>query len=78
MFACRCPYDPDAAEPDLKTVSIHDMKSKDYDVWNALALAILVCHLRNVQISIADDTGLGKKSATPRKRKAKVDDDPDA
>ena len=56
-------YRPDDEHPDIKSVAFFDMKHKDYDVWNALALAIAVCHVRNVQLRIAEDTGIGLKTA---------------
>lgn len=67
-------YRPDLVnEEQVKPVAHFDMKDKDYDVWNALAIAILVCHLRNVQVRIADETGLG---FTVRGTEVK-EDDPD-
>lgn len=68
-------YNPEDAEPDIKIVAMFEMKDKDYDVWNALALAIVVCHLRNVQVRIAEETGLGIMSGA---REDEVVDDPDA
>lgn len=52
-------YRPDEAEPDAKAVAFFDMSDANYDVWNSLALAILVCHVRDVMLTVAEDTGLG-------------------
>ncbi|KAK4990437.1 hypothetical protein LTR66_006794 [Elasticomyces elasticus] len=41
-------YLPMQATPALKTVAIFDFGDADYNVWNELAVAILVCHARNV------------------------------
>ena len=55
-------YRPDLRdEGQMKMVSYHDMGEKDYDVWNPLALAIVICHVRNMQLRIAEETGLGVK-----------------
>ncbi|KAK4574764.1 hypothetical protein LTR86_001605 [Recurvomyces mirabilis] len=62
-------YRPDASEAvggaaeheGVKVVANFDMADKDYDVWNALAVGIILCHLRNVQREILEDTGLGAK-----------------
>ena len=70
-------YNPEDAEPDVKSVAFFDMKDKDYDVWNALALAIIVCHCRNVQVRIAEETGLGMRHPGDEEEKVKSDD-PDA
>ena len=68
-------YNPGDAAPEVKSVAFFDMKDKDYDVWNAFALAIVVCHVRNVQMRIAEETGLGLKSA---QHESEPEDDPDA
>ncbi|KAK3678123.1 hypothetical protein LTR78_002218 [Recurvomyces mirabilis] len=59
-------YRPDTTEDgaaagheEVKVVANFDMSDKDYDVWNALAVGIILCHLRNVQTEILEDTGLG-------------------
>jgi hypothetical protein len=54
-------YRPHDAEPDLRSVAVFPMGDKNYDVWNALAIALVVCHLRNVQMRIAEDMGIGVK-----------------
>lgn len=54
-------YNPNDAEPEVKSVGFFPMKDKAYDVWNSLALAITVCHLRNVRMRIAEETGVGLK-----------------
>ncbi|KAF2473894.1 uncharacterized protein BDR25DRAFT_256894 [Lindgomyces ingoldianus] len=40
-------YDAMAANPSLRTVAIFDFGQEDYDVWNSLAIAIMVIHCRN-------------------------------
>ncbi|RMY97989.1 hypothetical protein D0862_07793 [Hortaea werneckii] len=55
-------YRPDLEEAQqVKVVSHHNFDDKDYDVWNSLALAVVMCHVRNVQVRIAEETGLGVK-----------------
>jgi hypothetical protein len=68
-------YKPDDEEAEVKTLAFFNMKDKAYDIWNALALAIAVCHARNVQMRIADETGLGAKSPDAVEEES---DDPDA
>jgi hypothetical protein len=69
-------YRPEDASPDAKPIAFFDMKDCNYDVWNSLALAITVCHARNVQMRIAEDTGLGVKVRGGKRRAAS--EDPDA
>jgi len=69
-------YRPEDANPDAKPIAFFDMKDSNYDVWNSLALAITVCHARNVQMRIAEDTGLGMK--VPGGRRMRASEDPDA
>lgn len=52
------PSDPDM---DLKPVVYFDMAQSDYDVWNALAIAIAIVHMRNMQLAIAAETGVGMR-----------------
>ncbi|KAK5714707.1 hypothetical protein LTR17_017097 [Elasticomyces elasticus] len=54
-------YRPDTPEQQVRTVMIFDFKDKDYDVWSSLALAIILCHARDVRCSVAEETGLGVK-----------------
>lgn len=75
----------DASEPQIKSAAFFDMKDSAYDVWNALAIAIIVCHVRNVQARLAEQTGVGVRAGTPgdgsgkgRKRGRSVGSDPDA
>ncbi|KAM0717243.1 hypothetical protein Q7P37_007095 [Cladosporium fusiforme] len=68
-------YRPNDPEPDAKPIAFFDMSDSNYDVWNALAVAILVCHARDVQVTVADDTGLGMKVANDGREA--VNDDPD-
>jgi hypothetical protein len=68
-------YKPDDEIPDAKPIAFFDMTDNNYDVWNALALSIMICHARNVQVRIADDTGLGVK--VPGRKRRSASDDPD-
>ncbi|KAK3721110.1 hypothetical protein LTR37_003400 [Vermiconidia calcicola] len=71
-------YNPEDEDPELKSIAFFDMKDKNYDVWNALALAITVCHVRNVQMGIAEETGVGLKDICAGDEGAKeAYDDPD-
>jgi len=69
-------YRPEDPTPDAKPIAFFDMSLSDYDVWNSLALAITICHARNVQMRIAEDTGLGVKVRGRKHRGAS--EDPDA
>ena len=69
-------YNPNAAAPGVKSVAFFDMKDRDYDVWNALALACVVCHLRNVRVRIREVTGVGGKGRDEEGKESS--DDPDA
>jgi hypothetical protein len=69
-------YRPEDATPEVTIVARFDMKDGDCDVWSALGLAITVCHARNVQMRIAEDTGLGVKVRGGKRRG--VSEDPDA
>ncbi|KAK4494854.1 hypothetical protein PRZ48_014210 [Zasmidium cellare] len=70
-------YRPDAEEADLAAMAYFDFKEKNYDVWNCLALAIIVCHVRNVQLRIAEETGLGLRQQGYSEDEVE-EDDPDA
>ena len=70
-----CAYRPDDDEPGVKMFAFLNMKDKAYDIWNSIAVAIIVCHARNVQLRIADETGLGAKSPDDVEEES---DDPDA
>lgn len=52
-------YRPDTDQ--CTPMAYFDFKDKDYDVWNSLALAIIVAHVRNVQVRIAEETWIGVK-----------------
>jgi hypothetical protein len=69
-------YRPEDETPDAKPIAFFDMKQSNYDVWNSLALAITVCHARNVQMRIAEDTGLGVRLRGGKRSRAS--EDPDA
>lgn len=47
-------YDPMAAQPALRTVAIFDFGQEDYDVWNCLAIAIMIIHCRNRMRELQD------------------------
>lgn len=68
-------YKPEDPTPDAKPIAFFDMTNSNYDVWNALALSIMICHARNVQVRIAEDTGLGV--VVPGKKRRAVSEDPD-
>lgn len=70
-------YRPDAEEPELAPMAYFDLKDKNHDVWNSLALAIIVCHVRNVHLRIADETGLGLRQQGFSEDEME-EDDPDA
>ena len=61
----------------IKPVAFFDFKEKDYDAWNSLALAIAVCHVRNVQVRIAEETGLGARVPGQEKGMGVDEEDPD-
>ncbi|KAK5118237.1 hypothetical protein LTR85_008217 [Meristemomyces frigidus] len=74
-FIALMAYRPElVAEGQIKLVSHFNMEDKNYDVWNALALAIIVCHARNMQMRIAEETGLGVKQ---QGGEVEPEDDPD-
>ncbi|KAK6436181.1 hypothetical protein LTR95_007625 [Oleoguttula sp. CCFEE 5521] len=54
-------YTPHDATRKITPMAFFDLTQVDYDVWNALALAIVVCHVRSVLVRIAEETGLGLK-----------------
>lgn len=54
-------YRPDTPEQSVRTVAYFDLGVVEYDVWNAFALAIIMCHARNVRMRIAAETGVGLK-----------------
>lgn len=68
-------YKPDDPTPDAKPIAFFDMTNSNYDVWNALAMSIMICHARNVQVRIAEDTGLGVK--VPGRKRRAASEDPD-
>ena len=68
-------YTPEDPEQTVRPVAFFDFKDSNYDAWNSLALAIIVCHVRNVQARIAEDTGLGIKE--PGAHGMDVESDPD-
>ncbi|KAK0258611.1 hypothetical protein LTR35_018148 [Friedmanniomyces endolithicus] len=48
-------------EQEVRTVAFFDLRDKDYDVWNSLAMAIVGCHVRDVRVRVAEETGVGMK-----------------
>ena len=56
-------------------MAFFNYNEKDYDVWNSLALAILVCHVRNVQLRIAEDTEIGLKRPHSGESNDEMDED---
>jgi hypothetical protein len=72
VVAYRADDGPDA---DIRSVLLMDNNNINYDFWNALAIALLVCHVRNVRVRIAEETGIGLK--VPGVEDSEVDDDPD-
>ncbi|KAK0944183.1 hypothetical protein LTR29_004315 [Friedmanniomyces endolithicus] len=56
-------FRPDSAtlEQEVRTVAFFDLRDKDYDVWNSLAMAIVACHVRDVRVKVAEETGWGRR-----------------
>lgn len=55
-------YDPKkGADEVCEPIAFFDFADVGYDVWNSLALAIAICHARNVQMDIAEETGIGAR-----------------
>jgi hypothetical protein len=54
-----------------------DYSDPNLDVWNSLALAIVACHVRNVQLRIAEDTMIGQKVAGSGESSVAGEEDPD-
>ena len=71
------PSDDSEGEPQVKSAAFFDFADPAYDVWNSLAMAIVVCHVRNVQVRIAEETGVGARVEGSRGRRT-VSEDPDA
>jgi len=69
-------FRPDSPTPEqeVRTVAFFDLRDKDYDVWNSLAMAIVACHVRDVRVKVAEETGLGRRVAGVEMEV----DDPDA
>lgn len=49
-------YDMLAPEPSLTIIAMFDWRESDYDVWNSLAVAILVIHCRNRMMELREVT----------------------
>ncbi|KAK1816373.1 hypothetical protein LTR12_009264 [Friedmanniomyces endolithicus] len=69
-------FRPDSPTPEqeVRTVAFFDWRDKDYDVWNSLAMAIVACHVRDVRVRVAEETGVGRRVAGVEMEV----DDPDA
>ncbi|KAI5363222.1 hypothetical protein Slin14017_G069030 [Septoria linicola] len=63
--------DTDECQP----MALFDYNDRDYDVWNSLAMAILICHVRNVQLRIAEDTDIGLKQSYSGESDGGMDED---
>lgn len=72
-------YNSADAEPQVKSAAFFDMADPAYDVWNALAVAVVVCHVRNVMVRVGEERGLGL-SVVERMASGKrgMSEDPDA
>ena len=69
-------YRPDLGEEaDIKSVLLMDNSNVNYDFWNALAVAVVVCHVRDVRVRIAEETGIGLK--VPGMDDDELESDPD-
>lgn len=64
-------------DDEIKPVAFFDFKDRDYDAWNSMALAIAVCHVRNVQVRIAEETGLGERVVGLEREGDGGEEDPD-
>lgn len=56
----------------MRSMAIFDLGRKGYDVWNALIVAIVVCHVRNEMVRLVQAGAVLFDSARD------VEDDPDA
>lgn len=65
----------DGPDADIRSVLLMDNNNVNYDFWNALAIALVVCHVRNVRVRIAEDTGIGLK--VPGLDDNEMESDPD-
>lgn len=69
-------YRPDdGPDADIRSVLLMDNNNVNYDFWNALAIALVVCHVRNVRVRIAEETGIGLK--VPGLEEDEEESDPD-
>jgi hypothetical protein len=65
----------DGPDADIRSVLLMDNNNVNYDFWNALAIALVVCHVRNVRVRIAEETGIWLK--VPGMDEGVVESDPD-
>ena len=77
-LAALMAYTPGNDESDLHAMALFDFREKENDFWNAFGLAITVCHIRNVQKRIAEETGIGMKQPDSDNTDKTELDDPDA
>lgn len=71
-------YDPKKGPDEVcAPIAFFDFNEVGYDVWNSLALGIAVCHARNVQMVIAEETGIGLRQPDLSDEEVVVED-PDA
>lgn len=72
-------FDPKKGEDEVcEPIAFFDFDDVGYDVWNSLALAIAICHARNVQMVIADETGIGLRQPDLEDYDEDEEEDPDA
>jgi len=72
-------YDPKKGPDEVcEPIAFFDFDNVGYDVWNSLAFAIAICHARNVQMDIAQETGIGLKQPDLADHEEDEEDDPDA
>ena len=71
------PNDPSSSliPPCLRTISFFDLGDGSYDVWNALALAIVIVHCRNALLDLAHDGVLLDDVGTANSRKRGEEDE---
>jgi hypothetical protein len=67
--------DDDEAEPQCAGMAILDLSDANNAVWDALALACVGCHVRNVMVRLAEETGIG---LVGKGRREEEEDDLDA
>jgi hypothetical protein len=61
--------DDDDVEPQCAGMAILDLSDANNAVWDALALACVGCHVRNVMVRLAEHTGIGMMTRKDMGRK---------